>query len=287
MTKQALYYDNTMMGCYQTCQKKYWLRHIRGLVPKRTAMPLQYGDYMHQALSRWYEGHEPEYCIAVFDDYQDDPMDEKRTAARGKETMLEYIKRYPQEPFEIVANEVPFEQEIYSDRRFTYTLVGKIDLVVKWHGNIYGLDHKTTSQLGSSYFYQYELSRQMIGYLLGLKRQYEDTGYSIHGMIINAIAVYKNNFKFAREIATYTQRKLNWYTDYVPKLMQEIAAKEELYERTKDAKIFLPNWDACDFYGHCAYKDVCKSSRPNAVLEEDYQIDFWDPREEVKKHGDI
>ena len=288
MSKKDIYYDNTMMSTYQTCQRKFLLRHLRGIVPKSKPQALEFGSAIHEGLSTWYEtGDEQQALEDAFRDYTDDPMDEKRSSARGREILKKYFKQYPKEPFDIVANEVPFEQQLFSDDSYRYNLIGKIDLVINWHGGLYGFDHKTTSRLGKYYFNQYTLSRQFMGYTMAMKRIYSDIAKKVQGFYINAIAVYKNKFKFERSLQTYNSHKLGLYDKYIPRLMNEMAFKQERYEKTKDETLFIPNWGNCELYGHCPYKPICTSLRPENVIERNYTIDFWDPRDEFdKKDGE-
>jgi hypothetical protein len=282
---QAIYMDNTKMSDYQECQVKYYLRHVLGLVPNKEGMALTYGKAIHEGLSKWYETGDLDLATSMgFDEYVDNPMDDKRTAMHGIDTLQKYAERYPlsTEPFEIIANELAIEERICEDAEYTYNLIGKIDLLVKWSEAIYGLDHKTTSRLGSTYFYQYNLSRQMVGYYVGLRKMYEGTTFypRIQGMLINAIAVYKGNrFKFERELKTYSTSVIKKYNKYIPVLMREIQEKTNLF-KTQGINEFVPNWDSCSNWGGCRYRKICESSRPQLVISQDYHVDFWDPREE-------
>ncbi len=266
--------DNTIMSDYQTCPRKFFLRHLCDIVPEEESIYLRFGTYMHESLSVLYETHNAMKAMEVWDSYKDNPMDEKRTAARGKEIVKGYALEFPREPFEILANELPFQVPI----RDCFYLIGKLDLVVEWHQGIYGMDHKTTSQLGKYYFEQFTRSRQMLGYTHGLRTLYGHLDQLVHGMIINAIAVYKSKLKFERHIQAYGDHRLEEYLRYVHKLMKEIQ-KAVLKD---DPTIFIPNTDACTLYGRCQYKNLCDSTRPKFELEHDYRIEPWDPREE---HG--
>ncbi len=284
MVKSNLYYDNTKMKCFQTCRIKYYYRHILGLVPNMDKNALRFGKAIHTGLSIWYETGDADKALhEAFKDYEDDLTDEKRTSARGKEILSEYFLQYPTEPFDIIANEIPVEILISSDPYNNYILTGKIDLVCKWHGGIYGIDHKTTSRLGDYYFTQYEISRQMLGYTWALKQLYSAKDSAVQGMLINALAVYKNKFKFERQPLTYSQTKLQWYETYIPRLMKKIRGfenKVNIKEGENPRDYILPNWNSCNNYGRCVYKEVCKSSRPEYVIEQNFKQEFWDPRDE-------
>lgn len=283
---ESFYLDNTMMSDYQTCQRRYMYRHLKGLVPKSKSKALSFGGEIHEGLSTWYETGDEEKAInSAFTDYEDDPMDEKRTAARGREILRKYFDYYPQEPFEVIANELPFEQPMFTEENTTYYLIGKIDLIIKWHNFIYGLDHKTTSRLGKYYFDQFRLSRQFMGYTTALKRIYEDRAKQISGFYVNAIAVYKNKFKFERQLVTYTDTFLKRYNRFIPQLMKEIKHKTDYYQNTQDDSIFIPNWDSCEYYGKCPYKEICTSVKPHNIIERNYLVDYWDPRKEFGIEG--
>lgn len=284
MSKTKVYYDNTKMRSFQTCRYKYFLRHLKGYVPESNSNALRFGSAIHEALSIWYETGDLDKALKAFSDYEDDVNDEKRTASRGIDIMNEYVQVYSEEPFDIIANEVPFETLILETADTKYYLIGKIDLIVDWSSGIYGLDHKTTSQLGDYYFERYKLSRQMMGYTLALKNMYGNS--SVSGMLINAIAVYKNRFKFERQPVTYMSHKLSWYESSIKRLMARMKAFDDRVKDlspTEGKRRIVPNWDSCQNYGRCPYQSICQSKRPDYEADRNYEIDFWDPREELTK----
>jgi hypothetical protein len=94
--------------------------------------------------------------------YPDDPTDEKdpRTRDRGMQILMAYIRKYRNEPFEVIAVEIPFARE-FED--FVY--VGILDLLIKENGKPKPLDHKSASRFGQQFMNQFKLSGQMTGYI--------------------------------------------------------------------------------------------------------------------------
>ena len=287
MTKH--YFDNTRMSDYQECPRKYAIRHLWDLVPNRKSMPLYFGSTMHDCLSKWYETGDVKEALTVWDEYEDNQWDEKRTKSRGTDIAISYFATYPSEPFKIISNEMPFEVHLVTIADDEYYLMGKIDLAIEWNNAIYVVDHKTTSQLGGSYFKQFKPSRQMPGYCIGLSKLLDKT---VSGAFINALAVYKSKTKYERSLITYTPRKLVEYTLIIPQLMQRMVDTEKVYKRVSEDlddkwtalnHSFLPNWDSCYNWGGCQYRDLCNANGAKSVVETGYREEHWDPREEFAK----
>lgn len=288
----SYYYDNTKMSDFQECPRKFAIRHIWDLVPNNKSMPLYFGEFMHDCLSKWYETGDEEQALAIWEEYEDNQWDEKRTKSKGIDIFKEYVKTYPTEPFKILANELPFEVLIKREYGHEFYLTGKIDLVVEWHGgNKYILDHKTSSRLGSTYFKQFKPGRQMLGYCFATQ---ELLDIDITGAFINALAVYKSKFAFERGLVSFTPRDFAEYIFIIPRIMQEMAVAERNYAHDVEVfdnyspwdimnSHFLPNWDSCFNWGGCPYRDICKSHGAKSVIDAGYREEHWDPREEFKK----
>lgn len=96
---------------------------------------------------------------------------------------------------------------ILSLRTFTEIPIiwcGKIDLVVIHNGKFWICDHKTTSMFGDTYFQQYNLSSQFMGYKWALQ---ESLQVSIEGVLINALAIRK---------PTKTGKGISFHRMYMP-----------------------------------------------------------------------
>lgn len=229
--------------------------------------------------------------IGEWEDYE---YDEMRTQVRALEIFANYFTTYPKEPWEILANEVPIEEKIGEDEEFEYFLIGKIDLVIRWYNMIYGVDHKTTSQLGDKYFDKFKPDLQMSGYSWAL---YQLPGFrdKVQGMLINAINTAKtagllgSKVKpFGRHISTRTKQELESYPEMAMPLMRDIALAERdiepykilpNYDKQRD-KYFYRNQDNCTSkYGPCQYREACLKNLSPEHLAANFKVSIWDPRD--------
>jgi hypothetical protein len=206
-----------------------------------------------------------------------DRAEDYRTLERAIREYERYVERYGM-PQEEDAKTVGWPDqpmvEIAVDLSWPGALhpyAGKIDRIIEWAGQIYVEDHKTASQFGSSYFRQFELSNQMMGYAW-LAQQI--LGRPIAGVRINAHIVYKAQpAKFERYLIGFSPSRLkDWaenYNIWVEKI--EAAHRDNNWPM---------NLNACaGKYGMCTYAGVCVASPEvrQRVLEQDFEELPWDP----------
>src|SRR5688572_2165511 len=110
--------DNTMLSALDDCMLKYkesmedhWSSRFQGGA-------LGHGIAVHAGLAAWYQGsidgetqvQRMEKGVAEIKRTwnPEHPQDDFRTLERAQRLFLEFIKKYPQETFKILAVEVPF-----------------------------------------------------------------------------------------------------------------------------------------------------------------------------------
>lgn len=287
---EDMYYDYTCMNDFCTCHRMYFIKYILNKVPATIKTAPGFGQSFHKVLSRWYGNPQmslaerTRYAISAFDDWIDQEYDPLRTRGRAIEIFSKYIDRYPRETFEIKANEIPVESLLYEDANYCFWLIGKIDLLVSMFDFLYGVDHKTTSQLGDSYFKHYDLSMQMTGYTWYLRKTYGD---SVQGMLINAISTAKTAGTgkvkaFDRALTCRTTTDLKLYERTTVPIMMDITKRTVRYKEcptpeTRDIQ-FYPNYNSCTNYGSCDYRELCLQHVSESYLQEKFIERIWDPR---------
>lgn len=147
---------------------------------------------------------------------------------------------------------------------------GIFDGLVEFSNNVYVLEHKSTSVLGSMYFHQFKPNNQVSGYIWGGQ---ELSGKKVNGAIVNAIGIYKTGAtKFEREPTARSEVAIaEW-----KKNVQTTCAEIRFHERHG----FWPlRTMACTLYGLCEYHSVHVLEHETERvkrLENDYIIDKWD-----------
>jgi hypothetical protein len=139
-----------------------------------------------------------------------------------------------------------------------YLLCGHLDKVVNFSGDLFVMDHKTTTgTLGSYYFDQYNPHNQMSAYTLASQLIMKSP---IKGVIIDGIQVVnvadpnrKKEPFFRRGITYRTQDQLEeWLAD-----TRRWLALAEGYATEGHWPM---NDTSCSMYGGCRYREVCSKS---------------------------
>lgn len=295
--------DNTALDAFMRCPRLYYYSMVlnRRIRTGGSLSPaLAYGTCWHAIMEAHYKtggdiNAVTDAAVAAWKPHQD--PEDHRTLQRCVTEYGNFLKFYGTFEQEITGwgqsvgwpetpvVEIPIELW-WPGALHPYT--GKIDRVYQHQGLYYVEDHKTTSQLGASYFRQFDPSNQMMGYAWLAQLQ---TGFPIAGVRISAHAVLKASSKFQRETIMFSQERLQeWgrnYNEWVKKI-------EESYIRHNNAVNFPVdddpqageltawphNYNACATkYGQCTYTGVCTfdaSMRPK-ILEAEFEEQPWNP----------
>jgi len=246
-------YDASCISDYLSCPKLFYYRWIRELLPIEEAPPLVFGRVIHTALLSWYTTHNLELALKCLEEIPKDIGDDRRTKEHASVILTEYTKRYTSEPYTIKQSEVEFAIDMSNGRTYS----GRIDQIVEWNGQMYVKDHKTTSQLGLSFYRSFRPSVQMDGYCYACR---ELCG-SCSGVIINGISVAANpKERFGRDISSRTAQELDRFKEQFGKWCEQI----EISVLKKD---FFSNYTSCSHWGQCNYLELCIYGEDERTLE--------------------
>lgn len=317
MTKLRLY-DNTRLSDHDTCNRKFYLRHVQHFVPDSPGIALAFGSAWHaamdivwQAMREYDDATLVEIAYEAFlqewvDNWSLPTMeqatdeDKDKLGNRNDKTALNMLSNYiPQRrrfisDCEIIAIEMPFAVPLDPNDP-TLFYVGRIDKVVKWEGRIWGLDHKTTSLYKKDGFFRSDFvdsfspNSQMDGYMHALRMKY---GESAKGFLIDAALVHKtvhNGFMFIPIERALAQMNA-WLWEAHQKI-EKVEHNKALLEHQREANehrdflaAFPKNTSACGHYGGCPYMYLCKVvANPDALehVPDGYRKEKWEPFEEL------
>lgn len=269
-------FDYTMMSTYLACPKKYYLRIVRGIVGKAPPVAAEFGRVIHKALDSWYTDYDNEKALKVFtDNWKDVEGDEKRTVAVGKKLLSLYFEKYENPPFKVLASELPFTVALTGAE---VELIGRIDKIIEWNGEILIMDHKTTSRLGYEFFYKIKPNMQFDGYIYAARNM----GYpKCDGIMLDALLVAKGLCvpaqlakltPLARDISNRTESDMKQYLSDVNEILAEI---DQCYESGK----WRRNTESCCDFVECPYRKICKEDADlhERIIDSEYKIEYWDP----------
>lgn len=168
---------------------------------------------------------------------------------------------------------------------------GRFDLLGYVGDDLVIMDEKTSSSLGPTWNEQWKMRGQFIGYWWALQK----LGLEPKAVIIRGISILKTKFgtqevKMAIpqhvvdnwELAMMTKASnfLNNYKSY-KMLANKIDASEKSklheYPICLPERAFTPAFgEACNAYGGCSFKDLCRSPNPSSWYSQ-YGIRDWNP----------
>lgn len=283
--------DNSMASTKQTCDRKFFFRHVMHLTPKIEAKPLRAGRAWHEAMRVGY--------TLMQAGAADTEIREKSEEALVKEAVAEGS------PLEIYAEDDPkrslerlmlilggyWDKNLATDRvrwqvidvevGFALVIdeviiwVGRIDLVVREEGRLLGVDHKTASSIRSDYFHNLRPNNAFTGYILGIKSLMGEC----HGLIESVALLAKIKMDFPRAETNRTPAEFEEFLlerravgrEIVQRVKHHAENGSELHEWPKNAPL------ACVMYNGCAFRDLCNSHASSVVVADSYKLEIWEP----------
>lgn len=237
------------------------------------------------------------------------PPTEWRTLDRAIDTLSKYREQYPSEPFNVLAAEQAFSvplgeldlgntglpftwsqlvepsswpQEDIGDLKVNINKLlvfwtGKIDLVTEENNRLWIWDHKTSSVLGQSYFDQFELAQQTLGYTWA-GNQIEDQ--PIFGFGLNVIVSRKptrtgTGNEFHRRKFIYPKERVDEFPHNTMRIMETLVSY-----LIKDDFPKHSSWCVSKYMQKCPYFDVCAAAsqdRGTILFSDNYVDNTWSP----------
>lgn len=276
--------DNTALSLFMKCPRKFdfAMRQHRRHMGKPPAA-IAYGAAWHKMMEVHYKTNgDSDLVFMTLQKHWEDhgKVDDHRTSDRAWLEYQKYVEKYgpPDQENGQTVGYVDGSPLVEISANATwpwgaYPYAGKIDRIIELQGQYYVEDHKTTSRMGDYYFQQFELSNQMMGYVWIARLLMPSI--KIAGVRINAHCVLKRESKFARQIISFSDDRLEeWahnYNNWIGKL-------KAAYEQDD----FPGNYSECDGkYRQCEYSGVC-SMPPQLrerALESDFEVNPWNPLE--------
>jgi len=262
----------------------------KGWISKADNIHLRYGGEYHKCLQDYEilkaEGFDHRDCLfdvirSLLYRIQDwDPDDSKKNRSTLIRSVIWYLEKFKDDPAKtwIMPNGKPaveiefnFALDYGPTDDQPYVLCGKLDRVVEFNGDLFVMDHKTTTLgLGEYYWKQFTPNNQMTLYTLAGKIVFDAP---IKGVIVNAAQILVGGTVFERNIIYRTQEQLDeWLDDLGFHLRRaEEYAREDYWPH---------NDTACDKYRGCEFREVCGKTPQvrhhflNANFE---QVEPWNP----------
>jgi len=308
--------DNSSLEKFTTCPRSAENYLIRSREAARSSSATQFGNLFHTcvelSLINGYNDTtktKQRELIAEHFLYNPCPPEDYRTADQMVAILDAYYRLYPTEQFEIYHDENghfverPFKIElctipindvlIYHPQQLVagyekgnaQTLhvrnihvfwTGRIDLLLKQSNALWVLDHKTTSMGGDTYYNDFVLSQQTVGYTWAAQHI---TGQPVNGLILNAVIARKPTktgraIEFDRRPYIYSAERCAEWEENTKHIVGDFVSNL--------ARGYFPmhtKW-CMGKYGTCPYWDNCTlppHQRLSDLASDHYRDVTWSP----------
>ena len=251
-------FNASAISDYQGCPKLFYFTWVKRLRMKEEKPALLFGSAFHDVLRTWYKTNSVEEALKEFEQLPDNMVDDHRTKQWGEAIFKQYVERYKTEQ----------GVTLYLEKRFVVAIGdklygGRIDRIEDWNQNIYVDDHKTTKQLGLSFFESFRPNTQMDGYCFACR---ELCG-SCAGAIINGISVAKNpKERFQR----FPSSRSNAEMDKFP---ENFTLWTDDMERAVAAGKFRMDTGYCMRWGKCKFWELCVYGEDERMIEQNFKVE--------------
>lgn len=289
--------DSSLISAFRSCPRKAFLSYLEHWKPGEESVHLVAGKAFASGLETarrafYMEGADPEEAIAeglgaLWKEYGTftEPQESPKGPFRMAGALEYYFDQYPlgadgAKPhiFPSAAHGIEFSfaqpfPVTHPESGAPLIYVGRADMAADAFGGVFLYDEKTTSQLGQSWMNQWDLRSQFTSYCWGFR----EVGFKPTGVVVRGVSILKESYGTA-QVITY---RSNWEIDrWLEQTRRDV-------ERMKQAWL-EGYWDynldhACNEYGGCAFRRICKSPDPDKWLQVYMHRRRWDPVERTEK----
>lgn len=295
--------DSTMLSLFGSCPQSFFIEYVLKRAPTGRSIHLHAGGCMARAfeviqIEFFHNGRSYEDCLLIaFREFMlqwgmFDPREKSyKDFVNCWGAVEAYFKEYPLEEDHfrplIAANGKPMVEfkfavpmEVNHPETGNPLLYsGRADTMVTSPQNLILVrDEKTTASLGASWYYQWDMRGQFLGYTYCARA----AGIPAAGALVRGIAIQQTQYGFAEKPLFYTDEQLSRWWDQI-NIRAERAVKMwyNSLSHLDDRRKLHNQWDlsygdACAAYGGCVKKDCCISSEPWNIYN-GWEKRVWDP----------
>lgn len=296
--------DSSIMSAYRSCRHKFFLEHLWHYKPKTPNVHLHagaaYAVGLEVARRAYYQDNiseEDSYAmglaalLSAYGDFEC-PPDSGKSLERTAGAFEYYTETYPFAHDHAIPHTLPsgkkaiefsFAEPIDLLHPVTGNPIiycGRMDMIVDFADGTYGLDDKTTSQLGASWPKQWDLRSQFTGYCWGAGK----AGIPLNGFLVRGVSILKTKYD-TLEAITYRHPWMieEWYKGLIADVQDMLNNWQLLSQQSPSGfqlvySPFRKNLDnSCNEYGGCLFRQICLSKDPQPWLEANFERRRWEP----------
>ena len=286
----------SMWSDFSHCERKVYWRYIREQVPVQLDAALTFGSLIHECLATWYKTGNSDSVLALIDDNYVNRFNDVQARKHwhyAHAMIAAYMKRLAPEAWNIRAVEFEFSIPLINPATGrpsrTFTLNGKVDLIVEQRGQLFVIEHKTAAIIDAAYIEGLNLSLQadIYSFVIGesakrpagviynllkkpLLKQYEansrraepETDEAFRARLCESLSGPESFQRFQFLYDASDRRRLQ----------TELWELSQRWLRCKKTGMWLQNRQACfRFNKPCRYFKLCTSRDSEDVLGEFYE----------------
>lgn len=288
-----LVWDNTMRNAFVSCERLAWYQFFHHITVDKPSVDLHTGACFAATLEEirtafYGEGLSIDASMArgirrlILEWSEFDPGENSVKTLESTMTAVNfYFSRYPLgvDPLEPLKNTagkplvefnfaIPIPEVLHPVTGEPLIYCGRFDMIAKHrdHGLLFGVDEKTTKQLGASWATKWVLWSQFTGYTWAARIY----GYPLDGFVVRGISFLKNGHDTQSPIVYREQWKVDvWYRQLIIDLNRAIEAWKRRY--------FSVNLgETCSHYGGCSFMKLCDSPTPQDWVSY-FKYRKWEP----------
>lgn len=298
--------DSSMLSAFRACPYKAYLNYFEHWHPQFESVHLIAGGAFAKGIEvarkvfyeegKDMETAEAEGLLALIKDYGlfECPDDSAKSMERMCGALEFYLSQYPlgndgAEPITLDSGrrgiEFSFAEPLEANHPETgnpLIFSGRADMIAEFAGAVFNFDEKTTTQLGQKWGMQWDLRSQFTSYCWAGKR----VGVEMQGTIVRGISILKTKYDTQQAITYRAGWELEQWEELLYRDIKRLQDywQEQQFNRNLDGACARSGnpWDrntdsACNDYGGCQFRGVCKSKNPYDVLQQDFSRRVWDP----------
>lgn len=294
--RDTLLIDNSRYENFTICPRRGQHAIIDRRVEEEERSALTFGNHLHAALKLRYmlchnkavsEKVEARQMVLLEHLWNARPtqLGDHRTLGLAQDVIARYNVQYKDEPFQLVELkgnklvEEPFALPLGIVDGIKIVWTGVIDLPSAWSGELFVMDHKSSS-IGGDYFFQdFINSSQMMGYCWVIREQYK---IKVHGAVINALFVKKPpKTEKAKDPISFVRQKIYFENDRLDEWRDNTLRDiQDFLTYYKEGYYPMHTTQCIRKYGACPYFNVCNlipQARGAYLASAVFRDDTWDP----------
>ncbi len=295
--KEKLVVTHSSMHTFMSCRQKYDFRYNKNIVSCEKAPALSFGTAVHAGLEFWFKfglyGSSVEATTRSGIENEIDEAD----LIKAQELVKAYIKKYQDEDFDVKEIEYTFESPVRNPKtkRISPKAVysGKIDGLIEKDGELWILEHKTSSNADEDYFLCKDFDDQIALYAIAIE---EIVGRPVVGALYDVIIKPRLIMSKGETDEEYAGRVFASKTGKVKR--KEAESPEDFRARCAEAiteNNFFRKWIRFDpiemIKKRAAFWSVVKDMRTGQIYQNTFQcLGSYSPceyRHLCHEHGDL